>query len=85
MNYSPAFKRGDGWWFTRELGDGTKIEFGPHPSEDNCYYNRERLLRYDALSSGGANQINLFDAPSWRQTVQDIFGITSIEAFPSSR
>lgn len=81
MEYRGPTQRGEGWWFTRTAGDGTEIWFGPYPDELNCHYNLQRIRREELTVSQGLQQ-NLSDSPSWRQVVRDIFGPSSIEAFP---
>lgn len=81
VSYSDPEQRGDGWWFKRSL-DSYEVWFGPYPDEMNCHYNLQRLRRDDTTGASPALQQNLFDSPSWRQVVRDVFGPTSIEAFP---
>lgn len=82
MEYLGPVQRGEGWWFARNVDDGTFIWFGPYPDELNCHYNLQRLRREQIATPQGGLQQNLFDSPSWRSVVQDIFGPASIEAFP---
>lgn len=81
MEYRGPYQRGEGWWFTRVLPDSTELWFGPYPDELNCHYNLQRMRREELTVSQGLQQ-NLFDSPSWRQVVRDIFGPTAIEAYP---
>lgn len=79
--YEDPIQQGEGWWFKR-VTDGVEVWFGPYPDSDNCYYNLQRMYRYDLAGANPQVHQNLFDAPSWRQTIRDIFGATSIEAYP---
>lgn len=79
--YEDPVERGQGWWFKRTSGE-VEVWFGPYPDQNNCFYNLQRMRRNEMLDANPQVHQNLFDAPSWRQTVRDIFGPTSIEAYP---
>jgi hypothetical protein len=79
--YEDPVQRGDGWWFKR-VTDTFEVWFGPYPDENNCYYNLQRLRKGDIGNLNPAVHQNLFEAPSWRQTVRDIFGDSGVEAYP---
>jgi hypothetical protein len=82
IRYENPIERGDGWWFKRVVDDIYEVHFGPYPDEMNSYYNLQRLRREDVTMANPALQQNLSDSPTWRQSVRDIFGTDSIEAFP---
>lgn len=82
VEYDPPVARGDGWWFKRTVNSAYEVWFGPYPDENNCNYNLERMRRNDVLGTGAGLQQNLYENLSWRQTIRDIFGPTSIEAYP---
>jgi hypothetical protein len=82
INYGDPELRGDGWWFKRTVGEVYEVWIGPYPDELNCHYNLQRLRRNDVTIANPAINQNLFNAGGWRDTVRDIFGPTSIEAFP---
>jgi hypothetical protein len=83
IKYDDPVPKGDGWWFRRTTDDIYEVWFGPYPDELNSHYNLQRLRRADIIDSRPAGlQQNLFDSPSWRQVVRDVFGPTSIEGFP---
>jgi hypothetical protein len=81
ITFSDPIERGDGWWFKR-TSETYEVWFGPYPDELNCHYNLQRLRREVIATGNPGLQQNLFDSPSWRSVVQDIFGPTSTEAFP---
>lgn len=86
MEYGSVRQIGSGWYFTRWLESGdtsVSMDFGPYPSEYMCWEHLEQMRKQDALNSPNqALQQNLSNNPTWRSMVQDIFGTTSIEAYP---
>jgi len=71
------------WYFKRIIDEVQNPQLlGPYPSRENAQENLERVRKYDNLAQpGGLNQF--INAPSsWREICRDVFGPTSIEAFP---
>jgi hypothetical protein len=81
MIYTDPINLGDGWWFTKKT-EAYEVWFGPYQDEFNAHYNLQRMRREDIATPVGGLQQNLYDSPSWRETVRGIFGPGSIEAYP---